>query len=127
MTFQDDINRMLAEGLRDANERLRHDTPDLLVDPSLIFMNSGAPVDPPKPSLTVKRHSAYIQMSTEQALDAGLITEEQARAQGWTPYVPPPIPWRSRIRWRWQSWRERAGRKVGGWIAGVDLTEGDDW
>jgi len=80
------------------------------------------------PTLTVKRHSAYISMSTEQALDAGLITEEQARAQGWTPYVPLPVPWHRRARWRWAAWRERPRRKVGGWIAGVDLSERDeDW
>lgn len=27
---------------------------------------------------------------------------------------------------RQPSWRERVGRKVGGWIAGVDLTERED-
>ena len=116
MTFQDDINRMLAEGhaglLAAANEHLPPGTPDLLIDPSLI---------------TVKRVSGYLPVSTEQLLDAGLITEEEARAQGWTPYVPPPVSWHRRARWRWQAWRERAGRKIGGWLAGVDLTERDDY
>lgn len=116
MTFADDLNRMLAE----ANERLRPGTPGLLVDPSLLFADA--------PTITVTKSSAYLTLSVEQQLDAGLITEEQARAQGWTPYVPPPVPWHSRLRWRWQAWRERTGRKLGGWIAGVDLSERDeDW
>lgn len=78
------------------------------------------------PRIVVKRHTAVIPVSTEQALDAGLITEDEARAQGWTPCVLPPLLWRHRVRRRWWEWRERFGRKVGGWIAGVDLTERDD-
>lgn len=112
MTFQDDINRMLRESLAAAG----------VADPD----SYSAEVD--TTPLLVHRHSGYIPVSTEQALDAGLITEEQAREQGWTPYVPPPVPWRRRLRWRWQAWRERAGRKIGGWLAGVDLTEREeDW
>lgn len=76
--------------------------------------------------LTVHTYSAHLPMSLEMAMDAGLLTEEQARAQGWTPFEPVKIPWRTRLRWRWQSWRERAGRKVGTMIAGVDLTERED-
>lgn len=111
MTLRDDINRMLAEA-----------------EPSMLGEAFGGPPAEPQPTITVRRHTAFLPMSVEQLLDAGLITEEQARAQGWTPYVPPPVPWRSRVRWRWQAWRERAGRKVGGWIAGVDLSESDeDW
>ncbi len=112
MTFQDDLNRMLREGLAAAG----------VADPD----SYQAEVD--TTPILVKQLAAYIPVSTEQALDAGLLTEEQARAQGWTPYVPPPVPWHRRARWRWQAWRERAGRKVGGWIAGVDLSErGEDW
>lgn len=127
MTFQDDITRMLAEGyerlLADANARLSPGTPDLIVDPLLLFTN-----DATKPTITVTKSSAYLMLSVDQQLDAGLITEEQARAQGWTPYVPLPVPWHRRARWRWQSWRERVGRRVGGWLAGVDLSERDeDW
>jgi hypothetical protein len=110
MTFADDLNRMLAEGL----ERMERD---------LAPASDGSP-----PTITVTKSSAYLQLSVDQQLDAGLITEEQARAQGWTPYVPPPVPWSRRLRWRFQEWRERAGRKIGGWIAGVDLSERDeDW
>lgn len=110
MTFSDDLNRMLREALANAG----------VSDPD----SYRAEVD--TTPLLVHRQSAYIPVSTELALDAGLITEEEARAQGWTP--PPPPTRRDRLRWRWQAWRERVGRKVGGWMAGVDLTEGDeDW
>ena len=107
MTFKDDLDRMLDAAYADL-----------------------APPPPAEqlPTITVHKYGAVVTMSLDQMMDAGVITEEQARAQGWTPYVPPPIPWRSRLRWRWQAWRERAGRKVGGWLAGVDLTERDeDW
>jgi len=108
VTFQNDLNRMLNA-------------------PVLGEAFGGPKVDL-QPTITVTKYAAYLTLSVDQQLDAGLITEEQARAQGWTPYVPPPTPWRSRLRWRWQSWRERTGRKVGGWIAGVDLSERDeDW
>ena len=110
MTFQDDLNRILRERLAAAG----------VADPD----SYRAEVD--TTPLLVKQHAAYLPVSTEQALDAGIITEEQARAQGWTPYVLPPISWRSRLRFRWWEWRERTGRKVGGWIAGVDLTERDE-
>lgn len=95
MTFQDDINRMLAD-----------------MEPPFLGEAFGGPKADPPPTITVQRVSAYIQVSTE-AFDA--------------PYVAARAPWHRRARWRWQSWRERAGRRVGGWIAGVDLTEGDDW
>lgn len=57
-------------------------------------------------------------MSDELLMDAGVIPDTRP---------PVHIPWHRRARWRWQEWRERAGRKVGGWIAGVDLSERDDW
>jgi hypothetical protein len=114
----DSFDRVFAERLQE----LIHETGPIHLGEAF----GGPPADPP-PTITVKRHSAYVPMSTEMALDAGLITEEQARAQGWTPYVAPPVPWRTKARGRWQAWRERAGRKVGGWIAGVDLTERDDY
>lgn len=88
----------------------------------------GGPRAEPRPTITVAKWAAYLPLSVDQQLDAGVITEEQARAQGWTPYVPRPVPWRRRLLWRWQAWRERVGRKLGGWIAGVDLSERDeDW
>lgn len=105
MTFKDDLDRMLDAAY-------------------------AAPPPPAEqlPTITVHKYGAVVAMSLDQMMDAGVITEEQARAQGWTPYVAPPVPWSRRLRWRWQAWRERAGRKVGGWLAGVDLTERDeDW
>jgi hypothetical protein len=82
---------------------------------------------PPSASLTVHKATAYQPISLELAMDYGLITEEQARAQGWTPPPPPPpVPFRLRLRLRLSSLREWIGRKVGGWIAGVDLSERDD-
>jgi hypothetical protein len=79
--------------------------------------------------VTVRSISGYVPISIEMAMDAGLMTEAEARAQGWTPRPPrPPIPWRIRARSRWLSWRDRTGRKIGGWLAGVDLTDRDeDW
>lgn len=112
MTFQDDINRMLAEGY----ERMQREF-SLTLDETV-----------PTPTVTVKRMGYTLPLSLEQAVDAGIMTEEQAREAGWTPYVLPPLLWRHRVRRRWWEWRERTGRKVGGWIAGVDLTERDeDW
>jgi hypothetical protein len=79
-----------------------------------------------EPTITVHKVSAIMPVSVEMLLDAGVITEEQAREQGWAP--PPPMPWRRKMRWRFQAWRERAGRRVGSWIAGVKLTDGyDEW
>lgn len=75
------------------------------------------------PEITVHKVSYYQPISLELAMDCGLITEAEARERGWTP--PPPIPWRWRLRWRLSSLREQVGRKVGGWIAGVDLSERD--
>ncbi len=88
--------------------------------------NLPQPAATPPLAITVHKHAAYLQLSTFQLLDAGLITEDEARTQGWVPYVPPPVPWSRRLRWRWQAWRERTGRKVGGWLAGVDLSERDE-
>lgn len=107
MTFQDDINRMLAEGV-----------------PGYLAREHSALFE--TPAITVTKSAAYLMLSVDQQLDAGLITEAEARAQGWTPYIPPPVPWRSRLRRRWSAWRERAGRKIGGWLAGVDLSERDE-
>lgn len=81
--------------------------------------------EPTEPTFTVHKYAAYVPVSTELLLGAGAITEEQARAQGWTPPEPVKIRWRTRVRWRWQSWRERAGRRIGGWIAGGDLRDDD--
>jgi hypothetical protein len=108
MTFSDDLNRMLAE-----------------TAPPFLGEAFGGPKAEPPPTITVARATGYLQVSPELALDAGVITEEEARALGWKP--APRAPWHRRARWRWQAWRERVGRRIGGWIAGVDLTERDDY
>lgn len=113
MTFHDDFKRMLDDAYAD------------MAPPMLGEAFGGPPADPPL-TITVTKASGYLLLSLEQQVDMGLITEEQARAQGWTPYVPLPVPWHRRARWRWQAWRERAGRRVGGWLAGVDLSERDE-
>jgi hypothetical protein len=74
-----------------------------------------------QPEFTVRKHSAYVPISTEMALDIGLISEGEARAQGWTPPPPPPpAPWWSRARWLVAEFRERIAlaRRV---LAGDDL------
>lgn len=68
--------------------------------------------------IRVIKHAAYLPVSDELLMDAGVIPDTRP---------PVHIPWRSRLRWRISERRERVGRKVGGWIAGVDLTERDDW
>lgn len=67
--------------------------------------------------LTVTKYGAHLLVSDEVLMDAGVIPDTRP---------PVRIAWHRRLRWRWQAWRERAGRKVGGWIAGVDLSE-QDW
>lgn len=75
------------------------------------------------PRITVRKLSAYVPISIELALDCGVITEAQALATGWRPTPRVTPSWRTRLRWHWHSFRERLGRRVGGWIAGLDLSE----
>lgn len=77
-------------------------------------------------SLTVRKATAYVDVPVELALDYGLMTEAEARARGWSPPPTVRIPWCRRARWRWQAARERWGRRIGGWIAGIDLSESDE-
>lgn len=112
--FRDALNRMLADAYAD------------MQPPTHLGEAFGGPHVEPQPTITVAKSAAYLMLSVDQQLDAGLITEEEARARGWTP--PPPPSRRARLRWRWQAWRERTGRKIGSWLAGVDLSERDeDW
>lgn len=55
----------------------------------------------PDEPITVK-WGAPIPLSTEIALAAGIITQEQAVAQGWTP--PPPVPRLRRWRYALELW-----------------------
>lgn len=109
-SFKAAMDRMLDDATADLRRRF-------LADMKIKY--DGKPI-------TVRRSSAFVPASLELLVDSGAITEDEARARGWTP--PPRPPWRSRARWRFQAWRERAGRKLGSWIAGVDLSERDeDW
>jgi len=55
-----------------------------------------------EPEITVHKIGAYVPVSVELLLDAGAITEEEAREMGWTP--PPPLPRLRRLRWALSSW-----------------------
>ncbi len=76
--------------------------------------------------LTVQKHAAYVEVPWELPIDSGAATEEQARAAGWVPTPRPRVSRWARLRWRWWDLRERVGRRVGSWIAGVDLSERDE-
>lgn len=71
-----------------------------------------------QPRLDVQVISGFVPVSTEMLMDAGVIPDTRP---------PVVVPWRFRVRWRWQAWRERVGRAVGTWIAGTDITVGEDW
>lgn len=57
------------------------------------------------------------------------ISDDMLMDEGLTPDTRPPvrIDWRSRFRWWLASRRERFGRWLGGKIAGMDLSEREDW
>lgn len=73
--------------------------------------------------MEINRISMHVPVSYEMAVDCGMMTEDEARAHGW---IPAPKPrwsrWRQ-ARWSWAAKRERFGRRVGGWIAGVSLAD----
>jgi hypothetical protein len=64
----------------------------------------------------VVKQSAYMAVSDDLLMDYGVIPDTRPPVQ---------IPWRHRLRWWITARRERVGRKVGSWIAGVDLH--DNW
>lgn len=69
----------------------------------------------------------YLPVSLDLAVAYGVISEAEARARGWTPPPPPVhVAWRRRARWALRDWRERVGRRLGSWVAGVDLSREDD-
>jgi len=112
------------DSLRAAMDRIYAEVLQTSDVPSHLGEAFGGAPDPPR--ITVHHMSGYVPASLELLVDTGAITEDEARARGWTP--PPRPSRRDRLRWRWQAWRERIGRKLGGWIAGVDLSERDeDW
>lgn len=85
--------------------------------------------EPDVPELIVRKFVAHVPVSMEMMLDAGAITEEEARAQGWTPPPPQPAvraPLRRQLSWWWNRQRLRMGIRIGSLIAGerLDLNEG---
>lgn len=111
------FSKHFAQALEDATNRINEEF-------GLEQLGVKAEVD--RTPITVNRMESYLPMSIEMLLDSGAITEEEARARGWTPTPPVKVSRLRRARWRWQSWRERAGRRIGTMIAGVDLTERED-
>jgi hypothetical protein len=110
VTFADDFNKLLAEAAEQMDM-----TGNLYLAPD---KDGGLP--------TVVKSAAYIPVSFEHLIDAGAMTEEEARARGWEPTVYPPIPRRVRLRWRITAWRMRLGRRIGSWIAGERLYNDDE-
>lgn len=70
------------------------------------------------PPLHVYRHAMYLPVSEDLLMDEGVIPDTRP---------PLKVGWRTRFRWWLSSSRERFGRWLGGKIAGVDLTDRDDW
>lgn len=98
----------------DSFERLLCDS----INRSALFNPPDSPGGTVPPRIVVTKTSAILPMSDDQLMDAGIIPDTRP---------PVRIPWRRRARWRWLAWRERAGRRVGGWIAGVDLADREDY
>jgi hypothetical protein len=70
------------------------------------------------PALTVTKFGHVMPVSEEILMNEGLI-----------PDTRPPVPLSRRLRFRWW-WRARvdgARLRVGSWVAGVDLSERDDY
>jgi hypothetical protein len=63
--------------------------------------------------MDVTKLSAYVPVSDE------LVHPEA--------YPPVRYSWYTRLRWWISDWREKAGVKVGSWIAGRDLKGDDYW
>lgn len=109
MTFADDYQQWLA----DAAEQMAM-TGNLYLAPS----EDGLP--------TVVKAACYVPVSFEQAMDAGLVTEEEARARGWEPTVYRPTAWHRRLRYRIWRWRDAAALKLYRLVAGHDVEAPDE-
>lgn len=106
------LDRMLGE----AYERMMAQaaTGEGLTAESIRSASDQLGESPVHPTITVHKVQAFLPFSAEvYHPDCVALT---------------PVPWYRRARWRWQAWRERAGRKIGSLIAGVDLFEREeDW
>jgi hypothetical protein len=68
---------------------------------------------------TARKLSATILVPNELLMDAGVIPDTR----------PPraPLPWRTRLRFRLDDWREKLARRAYKLIAGYDVPEPEDW
>lgn len=69
----------------------------------------------------VKRLTAYVQITAEQLLDAGLPLPPGMEP----PPQPPRPPWHRRWRWAWSGAIRSLRERVGFWIAGYEPDEAD--
>ena len=107
MSMPDAIDRLFADAARELSTNTQEMSIHYAPNPVEVMV------------IEIEKASGYIIMASDELLmDAGVIPDTRS---------PVHIPWQARLRWRWSAWRERVGRKVGGWIAGVDLGERDDW
>jgi len=58
-------------------------------------------------AISVVKSTSYVQVSDEVLMDAGLI-----------PDTRPPLPWRTRLRYRWKAAVHRARTRLGEIVAG---------
>lgn len=68
--------------------------------------------------LHVNKYAHHFPVSNEVLMDEGVIPDTRP---------PVKIGWRTRFRWWCSAKREQFGRWLGSKIAGVDLSDRDDW
>lgn len=73
--------------------------------------------------LQVKKFGAYVPVTAEQLLDAGLPLPPGMEPP--EPYVPTPLPWRTRWRLARAERIYTLRRRVGFWIANYEPDDGD--
>ncbi|WP_262059677.1 hypothetical protein [Streptomyces sp. STR69] len=74
--------------------------------------------------LTAKKLGAYVPVSAEQLLDAGLPLPPGMEPP--PPYTPTPLPWRTRWRIARAERIDRMRRRIGFWIANYEPDD-EDW
>lgn len=100
-SFAEEFHRLLREAHVD-------------IEPHAPALGLNGPPPDDTPVVTLRRVAGYMQISNDLLTPVSASLQRASRC--------------TRARWRWQAWRERVGRKVGGWLAGVDLSEReDDW
>lgn len=74
----------------------------------------------------VLKYGHYLPVPYELLIAEGAMTEEEARARGWTPTLQPRIPRRRRLRWRIDTLRERLAYRLFRLVAGYEMRTDDD-